>query len=139
MLHYKAINFLLWGAHLVPAGCVSLAPAGCASHRQYVLYMTILKSKKTLNFEQLASRFVIRYCGLWLLSLRVCKWIKKDGMKWYHDFFNYLESQQKAEEVCQMYYMQLRSGLKIEKKACYFRKETTRRHSSTGKEKLCIS
>ena len=60
-------------------------------------------------------------------------------MKWYHDFFNYLESQQKAEEVCQIYYMQLRSGLKIEKKVCYFRKETTKRHSLTGKEKLCIS
>ena len=135
VLHYKVINFLLWGAHLVPAGC---------AHRQYVLYMTILKSKKTLNFEQqLAPRFVIRYCELWLLSwsatLRVCKRIKKDGMKWYHDFFNYLESQQKAEEVCQIYYMQLRSGLKIEKKVCYFRKETTRRHSSTGKDKICIS
>lgn len=55
-------------------------------------------------------------------------------MKWYHDFFNYLESQQKAEEVCQIYYMQLRSGLKIEKKVCYFRKETTKRHSLTAEK-----
>ncbi|XP_029776002.1 interleukin-33 isoform X2 [Suricata suricatta] len=39
------------------------------------------------------------------------------------------KSQQKAEEVCQMYFMQLRSGLIIEKTACYFRKETTKRHS----------
>uniref|UniRef100_A0A8C0CHL1 Interleukin-33 n=1 Tax=Balaenoptera musculus TaxID=9771 RepID=A0A8C0CHL1_BALMU len=39
------------------------------------------------------------------------------------------KSQQKAEEVCPMYSMQLRSGLKIEKKTCYFRKETTKRHS----------
>ncbi|KAB0398937.1 hypothetical protein E2I00_000405, partial [Balaenoptera physalus] len=47
------------------------------------------------------------------------------------------KSQQKAEEVCPMYSMQLRSGLKIEKKTCYFRKETTKRHSPrTGKEKL---
>ncbi|XP_070336561.1 interleukin-33 isoform X2 [Odocoileus virginianus] len=45
------------------------------------------------------------------------------------------KSQQKAEEVCQMYYMQLRSGLKIEKKACYFRKEITRRHSSTAEKR----
>ncbi|OWK01176.1 IL33 [Cervus elaphus hippelaphus] len=45
------------------------------------------------------------------------------------------KSQQKAEEVCQMYYMQLRSGLKIEKKVCYFRKETTRRHSSTAEKR----
>ncbi|KAL1287445.1 IL33 [Ovibos moschatus] len=44
------------------------------------------------------------------------------------------KSQQKAEEVCQMYYMQLRSGLKIEKKVCYFRKETTKRHSSTAEK-----
>nr|XP_006208216.1 interleukin-33 [Vicugna pacos] len=39
------------------------------------------------------------------------------------------KSRQKAEEVCQMYFMQLRSGLIIEKKACYFRKKTTKRHS----------
>ncbi|XP_027963119.1 interleukin-33 isoform X2 [Eumetopias jubatus] len=38
------------------------------------------------------------------------------------------KSQQKAEEVCQMYFMQLRSGLIIEKTACYFRKEITKRH-----------
>ncbi|XP_010855398.1 PREDICTED: interleukin-33 [Bison bison bison] len=44
------------------------------------------------------------------------------------------KSQQKAEEVCQIYYMQLRSGLKIEKKVCYFRKETTKRHSSTAEK-----
>ncbi|XP_007112415.1 interleukin-33 [Physeter macrocephalus] len=39
------------------------------------------------------------------------------------------KSQQKAEEICPMYFMQLRSGLKIEKKTCYFRKETTKRYS----------
>ncbi|XP_006190388.1 interleukin-33 [Camelus dromedarius] len=39
------------------------------------------------------------------------------------------KSRQKAEEVCQMYFMQLRSGLIIEKKAYYFRKKTTKRHS----------
>ncbi|KAF3814280.1 hypothetical protein GH733_018379, partial [Mirounga leonina] len=39
------------------------------------------------------------------------------------------KSQQKAEEVCQMYFMQLRSGLIIEKTACYFRKEITKKHS----------
>ncbi|XP_054582973.1 interleukin-33 [Eptesicus fuscus] len=37
------------------------------------------------------------------------------------------KSQQKGEEICQVYFMQLRSGLIIEKKACYFRKETTKR------------
>nr|KAF6484948.1 interleukin 33 [Rousettus aegyptiacus] len=37
--------------------------------------------------------------------------------------------QQKPEEACTMYFMQLRSGLIIEKKACYFKKEITRRHS----------
>lgn len=36
--------------------------------------------------------------------------------------------QQKPEEACTMYFMQLRSGLII-KKACYFKKETTQRHS----------
>uniref|UniRef100_G1LGQ4 Interleukin-33 n=1 Tax=Ailuropoda melanoleuca TaxID=9646 RepID=G1LGQ4_AILME len=47
------------------------------------------------------------------------------------------KSQQKAEEVCQMYFMQLRSGLIIEKTACYFRKEITKRHSprTAGKYK----
>ncbi|XP_057577392.1 interleukin-33 [Hippopotamus amphibius kiboko] len=45
------------------------------------------------------------------------------------------KSQQKAEGVCQMYFMQLRSGLKIEKKACYFRKETTIRYSPRTAEK----
>ncbi|XP_008688088.1 interleukin-33 isoform X1 [Ursus americanus] len=47
------------------------------------------------------------------------------------------KSQQKAEEVCQRYFTQLRSGLIIEKTACYFRKEITKRHSprTAGKYK----
>ncbi|XP_006742345.1 interleukin-33 [Leptonychotes weddellii] len=45
------------------------------------------------------------------------------------------KSQQKAEEVCQMYFMQLRSGLIIEKTACYFRKEITKKHSPRTAEK----
>ncbi|XP_036734740.2 interleukin-33 isoform X1 [Manis pentadactyla] len=48
------------------------------------------------------------------------------------------KSQKKAKEVCQMYFMQLRSGLIIEKTtACYFRKENTKRHSpkTAGKYK----
>ncbi|KAM6182199.1 interleukin-33 [Erethizon dorsatum] len=36
------------------------------------------------------------------------------------------KSQKKAEEICHEYYMKLRSGLTIEKKACYFRKEITK-------------
>lgn len=32
-----------------------------------------------------------------------------------------------AEEVCQIYYMKLRSGLTIEKKACYFRRGITKK------------
>ncbi|XP_045436155.1 interleukin-33 isoform X1 [Pipistrellus kuhlii] len=44
------------------------------------------------------------------------------------------KSQQKGEEICQVYFMQLRSGLIIEKKACYFRKETTKRHSPNSAE-----
>lgn len=44
------------------------------------------------------------------------------------------KSQQKGEESCQVYFMQLRSGLIIEKKACYFRKETTKRHSPNPAE-----
>lgn len=39
------------------------------------------------------------------------------------------KSQQKAKEIYEMYFMHLRSGLVIEKKACYFRKETAKRHS----------
>lgn len=39
-----------------------------------------------------------------------------------------------------MYFMQLRSGLIIEKTSCYFRKEITKRYSPrTGKGKLYIS
>lgn len=44
------------------------------------------------------------------------------------------KSQQKGEEICQVYFMQLRSGLIIKKKACYFRKETTKRHSRNSAE-----
>ncbi|XP_070287735.1 interleukin-33 [Myotis yumanensis] len=44
------------------------------------------------------------------------------------------KSQQKGKEICQLYFMQLRSGLIIEKKACYFRKETTERHSPNSAE-----
>uniref|UniRef100_A0A8C6FD60 Interleukin-33 n=1 Tax=Monodon monoceros TaxID=40151 RepID=A0A8C6FD60_MONMO len=55
---------------------------------------------------------------------------------------NSRKSQQKAEEFCPMVFMQLRSGLKIEKKTCYFRKETTKRHSprtaKTYKEKHLV-
>lgn len=36
--------------------------------------------------------------------------------------------QQKVEEVCQMYFMKLRSGHIIENRACYFRKKTIKRH-----------
>lgn len=39
------------------------------------------------------------------------------------------KSQQKAKEIYKMYFMQLCSGLVIEKKTCYFRKETVKRHS----------
>ncbi|XP_059512674.1 interleukin-33 isoform X3 [Myotis daubentonii] len=44
------------------------------------------------------------------------------------------KSQQKGKEICQVYFMQLRSGLIIEKKTCYFRKETTERHSPNSAE-----
>ncbi|XP_023364453.1 interleukin-33 [Otolemur garnettii] len=44
-----------------------------------------------------------------------------------------IKFQQKAEEVCHSYVMKLRSGLIIEKKACYFRKRTTKR-ASLGKK-----
>ncbi|NP_001003180.1 interleukin-33 [Canis lupus familiaris] len=45
------------------------------------------------------------------------------------------KSQQKPEGVCQMYFMQLRSGLIIEKTSCYFRKEITKRYSPRTAEK----
>ncbi|XP_042769686.1 interleukin-33 isoform X3 [Panthera tigris] len=48
------------------------------------------------------------------------------------------KSQQKAEEVCQMYFMQLRSGL-IKKTACYFKKETTKRHSTRREYSASLS
>lgn len=58
-------------------------------------------------------------------------------MKQYHNLFICLESQQKAGEVCQMCFTQLRSGFIIKKKACFFGKETTNGYSSkTGKGKL---
>ncbi|XP_045049696.1 interleukin-33 isoform X2 [Desmodus rotundus] len=38
------------------------------------------------------------------------------------------ESQQKVEDVCQMYFMKLRSGNIIENRACYFRKKTIKGH-----------
>nr|KAF6484949.1 interleukin 33 [Rousettus aegyptiacus] len=47
--------------------------------------------------------------------------------------------QQKPEEACTMYFMQLRSGLIIEKKACYFKKEITRRHSLKTKRSFSLS
>uniref|UniRef100_A0A8D2E094 Interleukin-33 n=1 Tax=Sciurus vulgaris TaxID=55149 RepID=A0A8D2E094_SCIVU len=37
------------------------------------------------------------------------------------------KSQQKTKEICHVYCMKLRSGLIIEKKACYFRKKITKR------------
>ncbi|XP_008577049.1 PREDICTED: interleukin-33 [Galeopterus variegatus] len=39
------------------------------------------------------------------------------------------ESQQEAKEVCHVYFMKLRSGLTIQKKACYVREKTTKRSS----------
>ncbi|XP_011911871.1 PREDICTED: interleukin-33 isoform X4 [Cercocebus atys] len=39
------------------------------------------------------------------------------------------KSQQKAKEVCHVYFTKLRSGLTIKKEACYFRRETTKRPS----------
>ncbi|XP_011752144.1 interleukin-33 isoform X3 [Macaca nemestrina] len=47
------------------------------------------------------------------------------------------KSQQKAKEVCHVYFMKLRSGLMIKKEACYFRRETTKRPSlkTGGKHK----
>uniref|UniRef100_A0A2K6Q322 Interleukin-33 n=1 Tax=Rhinopithecus roxellana TaxID=61622 RepID=A0A2K6Q322_RHIRO len=43
--------------------------------------------------------------------------------------FKLEKSQQKAKEVCHVYFMKLRSGLTIKKEACYFRRETTKRPS----------
>uniref|UniRef100_A0A2K6FKE0 Interleukin-33 n=1 Tax=Propithecus coquereli TaxID=379532 RepID=A0A2K6FKE0_PROCO len=40
-----------------------------------------------------------------------------------------LTKSQKTEEVCHLYFMKLRSGLTIEKRACYFRKKNTKRPS----------
>ncbi|XP_037854358.1 interleukin-33 isoform X2 [Chlorocebus sabaeus] len=47
------------------------------------------------------------------------------------------KSQQKAKEVCHVYFTKLRSGLTIKKEACYFRRETTKRPSlkTGGKHK----
>lgn len=47
------------------------------------------------------------------------------------------KSQKKAEEICHEYCMKLRSGLTIEKKACYFRKQITKTYSlkTGGKHK----
>lgn len=39
-----------------------------------------------------------------------------------------LESQQKNGEICHIYHMKLRSGLIIRKEACYFEKESTKKH-----------
>ncbi|XP_054439095.1 interleukin-33 isoform X3 [Pteronotus mesoamericanus] len=39
------------------------------------------------------------------------------------------KSQETVQEVCQMYFMKLRSGLIIGNRTCYFRGKTTRRHS----------
>ncbi|XP_048202791.1 interleukin-33 [Perognathus longimembris pacificus] len=51
------------------------------------------------------------------------------------------KTQNKAEEICHVYYMKLRSGLIIEKKAYHFRKESTKRCSQkTGTlPTLCAS
>uniref|UniRef100_A0A2R8MAD0 Interleukin-33 n=1 Tax=Callithrix jacchus TaxID=9483 RepID=A0A2R8MAD0_CALJA len=43
--------------------------------------------------------------------------------------FKLAKSQQKAKEVCHVYFMKLRSGLTIKKEASYFRRETTKRPS----------
>uniref|UniRef100_A0A2K6Q335 Interleukin-33 n=1 Tax=Rhinopithecus roxellana TaxID=61622 RepID=A0A2K6Q335_RHIRO len=49
--------------------------------------------------------------------------------------FKLEKSQQKAKEVCHVYFMKLRSGLTIKKEACYFRRETTKRPSlKTGRK-----
>uniref|UniRef100_A0A8C8YD97 Interleukin-33 n=1 Tax=Prolemur simus TaxID=1328070 RepID=A0A8C8YD97_PROSS len=59
--------------------------------------------------------------------------------------YKLIKSQQKTE-VCHLYFMKLRSGLTIEKKACYFRKKTTKRPSlgknlpkTGGKERLSFT
>lgn len=62
MFHYKIINFLFWGTALVQAGS--------ATYIQYILYMTILKSKR-LNFEtQLAPSF--DRCNRSVVAFLVC-------------------------------------------------------------------
>uniref|UniRef100_A0A8C5VIL0 Interleukin-33 n=1 Tax=Microcebus murinus TaxID=30608 RepID=A0A8C5VIL0_MICMU len=43
--------------------------------------------------------------------------------------YELIKSQQKTEEVCHLYSMELRSGLTIEKRACYIRKRTSKRPS----------
>ncbi|XP_016069796.1 PREDICTED: interleukin-33 isoform X2 [Miniopterus natalensis] len=48
------------------------------------------------------------------------------------------KSQKKAKEICQMYFMQLRSGLTIEK-ACYFREKTTKRSSPKTERSVSLS
>ncbi|XP_008994948.1 interleukin-33 isoform X3 [Callithrix jacchus] len=49
--------------------------------------------------------------------------------------FKLAKSQQKAKEVCHVYFMKLRSGLTIKKEASYFRRETTKRPSlKTGRK-----
>ncbi|XP_035876011.1 interleukin-33 [Phyllostomus discolor] len=45
------------------------------------------------------------------------------------------KSQQKVEEVCQMYFMKLRSGHIIENRACYFRERTIKRHPPKTRRK----
>ncbi|XP_012502845.1 PREDICTED: interleukin-33 [Propithecus coquereli] len=57
-----------------------------------------------------------------------------------------LTKSQKTEEVCHLYFMKLRSGLTIEKRACYFRKKNTKRPSlgkntpkTGGKEPLSFA
>uniref|UniRef100_A0A8D2E1L0 Interleukin-33 n=1 Tax=Sciurus vulgaris TaxID=55149 RepID=A0A8D2E1L0_SCIVU len=45
------------------------------------------------------------------------------------------KSQQKTKEICHVYCMKLRSGLIIEKKACYFRKKITKRCAQKTGEK----
>lgn len=44
-------------------------------------------------------------------------------------------SQQKAKEICHVYYMRLRSGLTIRKETCYFEKEPTESYSQKSGRK----
>ncbi|XP_012593664.1 interleukin-33 [Microcebus murinus] len=60
--------------------------------------------------------------------------------------YELIKSQQKTEEVCHLYSMELRSGLTIEKRACYIRKRTSKRPSlgknppqTGGKESLSFT